>query len=95
MGKERDQLEAELAQVEITAEFQQEIKAMAIKIRDKLSNVSYEGKRTIMDKLNVKVVFRIDAGAQWLDASCGLTTDPIVLHPSRNAYRDRCERSSG
>ena len=68
---------------------------MAAKIRGKLSNVSYEGKRTIMDKLNLKVIFLIDEDVRWLDASCSLITDPIVLHPSRNGYRGRCGRSSG
>jgi hypothetical protein len=78
LQKERDQLEAELAQVEITAEFQQEIKAMAAQISDKLSNATYDGKRAVMDKLDVKVVFGYEEDARWLDVSCNLTAAESV-----------------
>ncbi len=81
LEKEQDQLEAELAQVEITTEFQQEIKAMAAQISDKLSNAGYDNKRAVMDKLDVKVVFRVDDDDRWLDASCSLISyGSVELH---------------
>ena len=95
LQKEQEWLDAELAQVEITVEFQQEIKAMAAQIRDKLSNAMFDGKRAVMDKLDVKVVFRFEEDVRWLDASCSLTPESVALHPSKNAYRGKCERSSG
>jgi site-specific DNA recombinase len=94
LEKERDALNAELAQVELNAEFQQEIKAMAAKIRDRLSNANFDGKRAVMDKLDVKAVFRFEEGVRWLDASCRLIPESVELHPSRSGYRDRCERLS-
>jgi hypothetical protein len=82
LQKEQDRLEVELAQVEITTEFQQEVKAMAAQISDKLSNATYDGKRAVMDMLDVKVVFRYNVDARWLDASCSLISDPesVELH---------------
>ena len=81
LQKEQDQIEAELAQVEITTEFQQEIKAMAAQISDKLSNAGYDNKRAVMDKLDVKVVFRVDDDDRWLDASCSLiSSGSVELH---------------
>lgn len=79
LQKEQDRLEAEFAQVEITAEFQQEIKAMAAQIREKLSNAPYDGKRAVMDKLDVKVVFRFEEDAWRLDASCNLSAGSVEL----------------
>lgn len=78
LQKEQDRLEAELAQVEITTEFQQEIKAMAAEISDKLSNAAYDEKRAVMDKLDVEVVFRFEEDTRWLDASCNLTAAESV-----------------
>ena len=75
LNRERDRLEAELAQVEITTEFQQEIKAMAAQISIKLSNAGFDDKRAVMDMLDVKVVFRFEEDARWLDASCSLTPE--------------------
>ena len=82
LKKELDQLQAELAQVEVTTEFQQEIKAMAAQIRDKLSHAPFDGKRAVMEKLDVKVVFRFEENTRWLDASCSLTADAgsVELH---------------
>jgi hypothetical protein len=79
LQKEQDRLEAEFAQVEITAEFQQEIKAMAAQIREKLSNAPYDGKRAVMDKLDVKVVFRFEEDAWRLNASCNLSAGSVEL----------------
>lgn len=78
LQKEQDRLEAELAQVEITTEFQQEIKAMVAEISDKLSNAAYDEKRAVMDKLDVEVVFRFEEDTRWLDASCNLTAAESV-----------------
>lgn len=81
--RELNQLKDELFQVELTDDFRQEVEAMAAQIRDNLSDASFAGKRVILDKLDLKVVFHYDKGIRWLEASCGLTIDPIALHPSK------------
>ncbi len=55
---------------------------MAAKIRHRLDVINFQEKRKIMDMLNVKVVFRVDGDARWLEATCELIPDSIELHPS-------------
>lgn len=58
LEKEVHELNADLSQVEITNEFQQEIKSLAAKIRDRLPDATFDGKRAVMDKLDVKLYSR-------------------------------------
>lgn len=78
---EQDRLEGELAQVEITTEFQQGFKAMAAQISDKLSDATFDGKRAIMDKLDVKMDFRFEENTRWLNGSCSLIPESVAIHP--------------
>jgi hypothetical protein len=84
LQKEKDQLEIELAQVVLSEEFTQEIKSMAAQIRSKLSGATFDGKRAVMDKLNVKVIFRVEDGKRWLDLTCSLSSgrlSRLILEP--------------
>lgn len=82
LKKEQHRISVELAHVEITDDFRGEIKEMAAKIRHRLDVINFQEKRKIMDMLNVKVVFRVDGDARWLEATCELIPDSIELHPS-------------
>jgi hypothetical protein len=84
LQKERDQISAQLAHVELTEDFHKKIKELVQEIRGRIQDANFSQKRAIMDMLNVQVVFRVEDDARWLDASCGLTTDAIALHISRN-----------
>lgn len=75
---EKDQLESELKQVELTEDFRQEIKVMAAQVRDKLSDATFDGKRAVMDKLNLEAVFRIENDIRWLDLRCNLSPDGLA-----------------
>jgi hypothetical protein len=75
--KEHDHLEAELAQVELTDDFRQEIKAMAAQVRDKLSDATFDNKRAVIDKLDLKAVFRVEDDMRWLDLTCNLSPDGL------------------
>ncbi len=84
LEKELKELEVELAQIEVTEGFQQEIKAMAAQIQGKLSNATFDGKRALLDKLDIKVVFQVEGKSKWLDVSCSLISAPesVELHHS-------------
>jgi len=72
LKEERERLEAELSQIELTDDFRQEVKEMASKVRKNLSDATFNGKRTVMDKLDLRAIFRYEDGTRWLDLSCNL-----------------------
>ena len=77
LRKERDRHEAELAQVELTEDFRQEIKAMATQVKDKLLDATFGNKRAVMDKLDLQAVFRYEDDIRWLDITCKLSPDGL------------------
>jgi site-specific DNA recombinase len=80
--KERDALQAELAQADFSLEMQQRIKTTIAEVRGKVHGATYAKKRYIMDKLDVKLVLRNDKSGRWIDGTCGIanfTVDIIKL----------------
>ncbi len=50
---------------------------MAAQIKRKLSSATFDGKRAVMDKLDVTVVFRVEDGKRWLDLTYSLSSDRL------------------
>ncbi len=84
LQKGRKQLEAELAQVELTEDFRQEIHSIAAQVRDNLVGASWEQKRAVMDKLDLKAVFRYNDGDRLLDLSCSLSPEGLSYDLQEN-----------
>lgn len=78
---EADQLHAQIENRAITKPQEQSILAQAAAIRDKLRNPTPAQKRALFDVLDFKAVFRVDDTGRWLDVSCGLTGDEIIVLP--------------
>jgi hypothetical protein len=77
LQKEQKHIEAELAQVELTEDFRKEIKAMAAQVRGKISKASFDNKRAVMEKLDLKAVFRYEEDIRLLDLTCNLSPDGL------------------
>ena len=86
LQKERDYLEAELAQVELTEDFRKEIRAMAAQVRNNISKATFDNKRAVMDKLDLHAVFRYEDDIRWLDLTCNLSPEGLSydLHEGRS-----------
>lgn len=85
---ERQTLEAELTQKDITAEMREAIKARARVIRQKLVGPSFEQKYTLHDALVVQALYlRAEDGTDWIKIRCALMPDGVSneiklnLHP--------------
>jgi hypothetical protein len=50
---------------------------MAAQVRDKISKASFDNKRAVMDKLDLKAVFRVEDDMRWLDLTCNLSPDGL------------------
>ena len=84
LQKGQEHLEAELAQVELTEDFRQEIKAMAAQVHDKLSDATFENKLAVMDKLDLRAVFRCEGEERWLDLTCNLSPKDLSYDLQEN-----------
>jgi hypothetical protein len=49
-----------------------------------LSDATYQNKRAVMDKLDLKAVFRVDDGARWLDLTCSLSPEGLSYDLQEN-----------
>ncbi len=81
-------LENELANLDISPEMLEEVRNAVAMVRTGMLNPSFETKRAIFDRLNLKVVYRIDNSGRWLDVSCG-------LKPEGDAIPLRAETRNG
>lgn len=50
---------------------------MAAQVSDKLADATYENKRVVMGKLDLKAVFRYEDKLRWLELTCNLSPEGL------------------
>ena len=71
LDSECGRLENELSQLEISEEMEDQIKALAAKVRDRLPGASYEEKKRILDMLDVRVNLHLEnQDDKYIEVNC-------------------------
>jgi site-specific DNA recombinase len=73
LAAEREAIQAELRQGEITESDRAIILGLAAEIRQRLGEPSYESKRSLVNMLDVRLQLVIREEQKWLKITCGLT----------------------
>ena len=95
---EGERLSGELEQKELTQEDEERLRALAAQLKQKIDNATFEQKRYILDKLDVKVQLRRDDVRRFLDCSCAVQLGVEVIEldsrqaPSRGRRPGYCTR---
>ena len=85
LSQEAEKLTRELDQIDISPNFEDQIKRTAEKIRAKLSGATMENKRLILETLEFQAQYYFDEQrGRILNISCAipLEDDQIVINPS-------------
>jgi site-specific DNA recombinase len=72
LSAEKNEIESELAQMEIAPEVEDHVLAMAAQVRTRLPDRTFENMRYLLDRLNVNVVFRNEIDGLGLKVSCAI-----------------------
>jgi hypothetical protein len=90
LSSERQRLEDELSQVEISDEHKNYIMKFAAEITRKLRDASYEDKRRIMDMLDVQVVLFTNIKPRRIEVTCAIAPDKRAIELHQSYARCRC-----
>ncbi len=91
MAVELEELERAINGIEVSPEMEKELRQLIVLIRDNIATPKpgvsvFAAKRQIFEMVNLRVIFQANESGRWLEASCGLSNDVIMLPLSSGSF---------